>query len=376
MKKRIIFSILGLVILVAILGAVKALQIGKMINQGKKFVPPPETVTTASVKAESWDSALTSVGTLNAVQGVTVAAELSGKVVRIAFEPGSPVKKGDLLLKQDTSSEEAQLPGALSQVHLVRLNLKRADQLAAEGIISQSDHDTAVANTDQAQALADNIRATIAKKLVRAPFSGRLGIRQVNLGQILREGDPIVTLQALDPIYVDFTLPQQLLSQVHPGLPVRVTGDALPGETIEGRITAISPQVDADTRNIKVEATLSNRAEKLRPGMFVNVAVGLPARRQVLALPATAVLYAPYGDSVFVVEDKKDDKGGKEGKALRQQFVRLGEKRGDFVAVTSGIKDGETIVSTGVFKLRNGQAVVIDNKLAPPFQKSPKPENN
>ena len=376
MKKRIAFAILGLIILIAALGAVKALQIGKMIDQGKKFVPPVETVTTSQVKADSWETALTAVGTLNAVQGVTVAAELSGKVVKIAFEPGSTVKKGDMLLKQDTTSEEAQLPGALSQVNLVRLNLKRADQLVAEGIISRADHDTAVANADQAQAQADNIRATIAKKTIRAPFSGRLGIRQANLGQILREGDPIVTLQALDPIYVDFTLPQQQLSQVHPGLPVRVTGDALPGETIDGRITAISPQVDADTRNIKMEATLSNRAEKLRPGMFVNVAVGLPVRQQVLAIPATAVLYAPYGDSVFVVDEKKDDKSGKGGKILRQQFVRLGEKRGDFVAVTSGIKDGETIVSTGVFKLRNGQAAVIDNKLAPPFQQSPKPENN
>ena len=376
MKKRIFFAVLGLVVLIAVLGAVKALQIRKMIARGKTFVPPAETVTTAQVKADSWETALTAVGTLNAVQGVTVAAELSGKVVKIAFEPGTAVRKGDLLLKQDTSSEEAQLPGAISQANLVRANLKRADQLLAEGIIAQADHDTAVANADQGKAQADNIRATIAKKTIRAPFSGRLGIRQANLGQILSEGNPIVTLQALDPIYVDFTLPQQQLGQVHLGLPVRVTGDALAGDTIQGRVTAISPQVDADTRNIKVEATLSNRSEKLRPGMFVNVAVGLPVRSQVLALPGTAVLYAPYGDSVFIVEEKKADKGGKGGLVLRQQFVRLGEKKGDFVAVTSGIKDGETIVSTGVFKLRNGQAVVIDNKLAPPFQKSPKPENN
>jgi membrane fusion protein, multidrug efflux system len=377
MKKRIIFAVLGLVVVIAVLGGIKALQIRTMIAQGKKFVPPAETVTTTQVKADSWETALTAVGSLNAVQGVNVAAELPGKVVKIAFEPGTAVKKGDLLLKQDTSSEEAQLPGALGQVKLVRANLKRAEQLLAEGIIAKADHDTAVANADQAQAQADNIRATIAKKAIRAPFSGRLGIRQVNLGQILKEGDAIVTLQSLDPIFVDFTLPQQQLSQVHIGLPVRVTGDALGGETIQGRITAISPQVDADTRNIKVEATLSNRSEKLRPGMFVNVAVGLPVRTQVLALPATAVLYAPYGDSVFILEEKKDPKTGKTGGlALRQQFVRLGEKKGDFVAVTNGIKDGETIVSTGVFKLRNGQTVVVDNKLAPPFEKSPKPENN
>lgn len=372
MKKRIILTILALLVVVGILAGIKALQIGAMVDQGKKFVPPPETVTTAQVKAESWDTALTAVGTLNAVQGVTVAAELPGKVVRIAFEPGSAVKKGDLLLRQDTTSEEAQLPGAVAQVNLSSANLKRADQLFKDGIISQSDHDTAVANAEQAQAQADNIRATIAKKTIRAPFSGHLGIRQVNLGQMLREGDPIVTLQSLDPIYVDFTLPQQQLHMVRLGLPVRVTTDALPGETLQGRITAINPLVEAETRQIKIQATVANRGNKLRPGMFGNVAVGLPELQKVLAIPATAVLYAPYGDSVFVIEDAAD----KKGKVLRQQFVRLGPKRGDFVAVTSGLREGETVVSTGVFKLRNGQSVVIDNTLAPDFRKAPIPENN
>jgi membrane fusion protein (multidrug efflux system) len=361
------------VILIAILGAVKALQIGAMIDQGKKFVLPPETVTSAAVKADSWERALTAVGTLNAVQGVTIAAELTGKVVKIAFEPGTPVKKGEILLSQDTSSEEAQLPGAIAQANLSRTNLERSEQLFAKGIIARADLDNAVAAVAQAEAQAENIRATIAKKRISAPFSGQLGIRQVNLGQILREGDPIVTLQSLDPIYVDFTLPQQQFPQVRPGLPVRVTGDTLPGVTIEGRITAINPQVDAETRSIKVQATVANSTGKLRPGMYVNVAVGLPAPQKVLAIPATAVLYAPYGDSVFVIEENREGKGGK---TLRQQFIRLGEKRGDFVAVTSGLKESETIVSTGVFKLRNGQAVVIDNKLAPDFQKAPRPENN
>ena len=373
MKKRILLALAGLVILIVILGTIKALQIGAMIEQGKKFVPPPETVTSAAVKADSWETALTAVGTLNAVQGVTVAAELPGKVVSIAFEAGSAVKKGDILLRQDTSSEEAQLPGAMAQVNLTRLNLERSEQLLAKGMIARVDRDNAVANAEQAKALADNIRATISKKTVRAPFSGHLGIRQVNLGQLLREGDPIVTLQSLDPIYVDFTLPQQQFPMVKSGLTVRVTSDALPGETIEGRVTAVSPQVDTDTRNIKIEATVSNRGLKLRPGMFVNVAVGLPVRLTVLAIPATAVLYAPYGDSVFVIEEAK---GGKGGKTLRQQFIRLGQKQGDFVAVTSGLKEGEAIVSTGVFKLRNGQSVVVDNKLVPDFQKAPSPGNN
>jgi membrane fusion protein (multidrug efflux system) len=216
----------------------------------------------------------------------------------------------------------------------------------------------------------------IAKKTIRAPFSGHLGIRQVNLGQILREGDPIVDLQTLDPIFVDFTLPQQQVSLVRPGLKVQMTGDALPGETIEGRITAINPHVDVETRSIKVQATVANHTGKLRPGMFINVAVGLPDRKKVLAIPATAVLYAPYSDSVFVIEEQKDGKEGKGGNILRQQFVRLGERRGDYVGVTSGLKEEETIVSTGVFKLRNGQSVVVDNKLAPDFQYAPRPENN
>jgi membrane fusion protein (multidrug efflux system) len=373
MKKPVILALVGVVILIAILGAVKALQIGAMIAQGKKFVPPPETVTSATVKADSWETALTAVGTLTAVQGVTIAAELVGKVVKIAFEPGTPVKKGEVLLNQDTSSEEAQLPGAIAQANLSRTNLERANLLFAKGIIARADLDNAVAAAAQAKAQAENIRATISKKTIRAPFSGHIGIRQVNLGQILREGDPIVTLQSLDPIYVDFTLPQQQFPQVRLGLRVRVTGDALPGVTVDGLVTAINPLVDAETRNIKVQATVANRDGKLRPGMYVNVSVGLPAPQKVLAIPATAVLYAPYGDSVFVIEESRE---GKSGKTLRQQFMRLGEKRGDFVAITSGLKEGETIVSTGVFKLRNGQAVVIDNKLAPDFQKAPKPENN
>jgi membrane fusion protein, multidrug efflux system len=372
MKKRLILTVIGLVIFIVILVAVKAMQIGAMIDQGKKFVPPPETVTSTVVKAGSWETALTSVGTLNAVQGVTVAAELVGKVVEITFEAGTPVQKGDILLRQDTSSEEAQLPGAVAQVNLSRTNLERMNQLFSKQLISQADRDNAVASAEQAQSQAENIRATIAKKTIRAPFSGRLGIRQVNLGQMLREGDPIVTLQALDPIYVDFTLPQQQLPLVRPGLTVQVTADALPGETLKGRITAINPLVDAETRSNKVEATVANPGNKLRPGMFVNVAVGLPALQKVLAIPATSVLYAPYGDSVFIVEDG----GDKNGKVVRQQFVRLGGKRGDFVAVASGIREGETVVSTGVFKLRNGQSVVVDNKLAPDFQKAPRPENN
>lgn len=373
MKKRILLVLFALLIVLGGLSAVKALQIRAMIAQASNAVPMPDTVTTAVARAESWETTLTAVGSLAAVQGVTVAAELPGKVVDIAFRPGAKVDRGDLLIRQDTSSEEAQLPGAVAQAKLARTVLARDAEMLAERIISQAQYDASVAKAEQATAEADSIRATIGKKTIRAPFGGRLGIREANLGQILREGDPIVTLQSLDPIFVDFTLPQQELSRLRPGLPVRVACDCLSGPPIEGRITAVNPLVDAETRNVQLQATVANREEKLRPGMFVNVSVGLPVRRKVLAIPATAVLYAPFGDSVFVVEEAGE---GKAGKAVRQQFVRLGEKRGDFVAVTEGLQEGETVVSTGVFKLRNGQAVVADNRLSPPFAEAPRPENN
>jgi membrane fusion protein (multidrug efflux system) len=372
MKKRLIITTLALVLIVGILASIKALQIGAMVEQGKKFVPPPETVTAAVVGSEEWKTELTAIGSLTAVQGVTVAAELPGKVVKIAFTAGAPVKKGDLLICQDTASEEAELPGAEAEAKMAQADLERAAKMLREKIVSQADYDKALAAHEQALSKVKIIRAAIEKKTIRAPFSGRLGIRQVNLGQILKDGDPIVTLQSLDPIYVDFTLPQQQIAQLKVDLPVRVICDALPGVEVEGRITAINPLVESETRNIQVQATAHNKNEKLRPGMFVNVAVDLPVRDKVLIIPATSVLYAPYGDSVFIIERNKE----KGGEALRQQFVRLGGKRGDFVAVTSGLSEGEKVVSTGVFKLRNGQAVTVDNTLAPTFKQAPTPENN
>ncbi len=376
MVKRILITIVGLLVIVGVIAGIKVLQIRKMIDTGAQFAPPPETVTTAVARTESWESLLTAVGSLEAVQGVEVSAELSGKVVEIHFEAGIKVRKGDVLLRQDISSEQAQLPGAQAAVELARLNLNRMRELLAQKIISPAELDSAVANHQQALSAADNIRASIAKKTIRAPFSGRLGIRQVNLGQILREGDAIVSLQALDPIFVNFLLPQQQLGQLRVGMPIRLTTDALPAEELQGAISAISPEIDAATRNIRIQATVANPQEKLRPGMFASVAVELPEQSQELVIPATAVLYAPYSDSVFVVEEKADEKSGKKGLVLRQQFVRLDAKRGDFVAVTSGLNEGDIVVSTGVFKLRNGQGVVVDNTLAPEFQLAPKPENN
>jgi len=373
MIKKIIFTIIGLLIMIGLLGGIKGLQIDRMIAQGSQSVPPPETVTTTVVRPDSWESRLTAVGSLAAVQGVMVTAELSGKIVRIAFEPGTRVKAGDLLVQQDTSSEAAQLRAVEANVALAKLNLERLKKLLERRTVAQSQYDNAEAQYKEGVAQADGIRALIAKKNIRAPFAGRLGIRLVNLGQILNEGEPIVSLQSIDPIFVNFSLPQQQLAKVQTGLTVRITSDTLPGEVIEGKITAISPEVDAATRNIRIQATLANHQERLRPGMFANVSVVLPAAKNVLAVPATAVLYAPYSDSVFVVDEKKDANNEQPGLVVRQQVVELGEKRGDFVAVVSGLEAGETIVSTGAFKLRNGQAVVVDNTLAPEFKLAPKP---
>ena len=373
MAKRIILSLLGLLLVAGFLGGVKVLQIRKMIAQGAQFAPPPETITTAKARAQTWETVLTAVGSLEAVQGVMVTAEAPGKVVQVLFKAGAKVNAGDLLMKQDTVSEEAQLRAAEAAAMLAKNNLERIRKLLPEKVVSQSDFDNAEAQYKQAVAQQDNIRAIIDKKNIRAPFAGRLGIRMINLGQVLSAGEPIVSLQALDPIYINFMMPQHQLNEIKPGLVVRINNDALGGKTVEGRITVINPEVDSATRNVRLQAIAENTQEQLRPGMFVNVTVVLPASQKVLAVPSTAILYAPYSNSVFVVEEKSDPQKGKTEKVVRQQFVKLGEKRGDFVIVESGLKEGDTVVSTGVFKLRNGQGVVVDNTLSPKFNLTPEP---
>jgi membrane fusion protein (multidrug efflux system) len=305
-----------------------------------------------------------------------LTAELPGKVVKIEFEPGTRVEAGTLLLQMDVSSELAQLRAADTDVDLKRMNLNRSKQLLADNVIPQSQFDTSKAEYDQAVARRDDIKATIAKKTIKAPFSGRLGIRLVSLGQNLKAGQEIVSLQTLDPIFANFLLPQQDLAKIREGMTVRVTNDVLIDDVVEGRITAINSEVDSATRNIRVQATVGNPDERLRPGMYVNAAVIMPSKLNVLAIPATSVLYAPYSDSVFVLEQKPAEQGQPPRIAVRQQFVSLGEQRGDYVAVLSGLKEGDKVVSTGVFKLRNGQSVVVDNSLAPEFKLEPKPEDS
>jgi membrane fusion protein (multidrug efflux system) len=379
MSKKIILFVAGLVACVlAIAGPlflIKKKQFETMAAMGAAMVMPPTTVTAAAVRQISWGDSLTAPGSLEAVQGVTVAAETPGKVVKIAFEPGAAVKAGDLLIQLDITTEEAQLRAAEATAALARANLERARELRQSSTNSPADLDAADAQAKQAMAQAEGIRTVIAKKTIRAPFAGRLGLRFVNLGQILREGDAIATLQTLDPIYVDFSLPQQRLAQLTRGTAVRITSDAAPGKVFLGEINAISPEVDVATRNIRLQATIPNGDENLRPGMYGTVEVVLPTQAPVLIIPVTAVLYAPYGDSVFVIAEQKDEKSGKMQQVLRQQFIRVGGSRGDFVNVVEGLQAGDMVVTSGVFKLRPGTHVVIDNTLAPDAQLAPQPKN-
>lgn len=374
MTKKILITAGFLAVLLGAIAVVKAVQIMTLVSA--KPPMPVEAVTTAQVKRERWQQTLTAVGSLSAVQGVTVAAELDGNVVQIDFEAGREVHAGDVLLRQNTDVEEAQLRSAEASVDLARINLQRTRELFAKGTVSQAQLDSDAAAEKQAIAAADNIRATIAKKTIRAPFSGRLGIRLVNLGQNLKAGDAIVSLQALNPIFVDFYLPQEQLAQLAEGLPVVVGVDAFPSERIVGKVTAVSPDVDASTRNVRVQATVENPRGHLRPGMYVNVAVELPAADTVLTIPETAVLYAPFGDTVYIVNEKTDEKTGERQLVVRQQIVRLGVHRGDFVAVAAGLNEGDTVVTSGVFRLRPGSLVVVNNPLAPDAKLAPKPSDS
>jgi membrane fusion protein, multidrug efflux system len=370
-RRAVVIAIGLLVAIFVFISGIKALQIFKMVHSPQMM--PATTVTSAPVKQEDWAPRFSAVGTVSAVEGAVVATELGGVVSQIGFENGGEAKKGDVLVKLDTSSEEAQLRTAEADLELARADLDRARDLAARKVISKAEIDAAESKFKQKEGAVDNLRAMITKKQVRAPFDGQLGIRQVNVGQMINAGQQVVALTSLDPVYVDFALPEQDLSRLTKGLEVRVRVDALPGREVTGTLTAINSMVDAVTRNVPLQATLENRDRALRPGMFAKVDVVLPAKQPVLVIPATAISYAPYGDSVFVIEKKKDPKTGKESQVLRQQFIRTGETRGDFVTVTDGLKAGEVIVGSGVFKLRNGMEVTINNELAPKPEISPTP---
>jgi membrane fusion protein (multidrug efflux system) len=370
-RKPIAIALALLVAICVFAFGIKALQIGKMMSTPQTM--PPTTVSSTSVKEEDWAPRLTAVGSVSAVQGAVVSAELAGVVSEINFENGAEAKQGEVLMKLDASQEEALLRSAEAEAQLARTDLERSRDLAMKKVVSSAELDSAQSKFRRLNAVVDQVRSSIAKKTLIAPFDGQLGIRQVNVGQMINAGQQVVPLTSLDPVFADFALPQQYLGQLTPGLEVHVTTDAIPGRVFNGKLTAINSMVDSSTRNITLQATLDNSDHALRPGMFAKAEVTLPEKHKALVVPGSAISYAPFGDSVFVIEKKKDEKTGKESQMIRQQFVRVGEARGDLVAITQGLKAGETIVSTGVFKLRNGMTVTINNDLAPNPQVNPKP---
>lgn len=373
MIRKIAIAIAIVLLVLGALAGVKILQFRKMMAAVQAQGQPPETISTATVHQERWQDTLDAIGTIAAVQGVNVTPEIGGTVSEIAFESGAVVGKGDLLVRLDTSSEEAQLRAIEAQANLARVTAERMRTLRADNTVSQSDLDTAEATLTQTLANADAIRATIDKKTIRAPFAGRLGIRQVNLGEYLDTGKSIVSLQSLSPVYADFSLPQQVLAQLKTGMKVRVTTDTYPHRQFPGTLTAINPDLDQSTRTIRLQATLDNSEQLLRPGMFARVEVLLPVEQPVLVIPATAVLSAPYGDSVYVIEPQAATNGASTSLVARQQFIRTGRTRGDFVSVTTGLKEGERIASAGLLKLRNGTVVVENNEIVPPASEAPQP---
>lgn len=374
MKKRMILMVAGMMAFIAVVGSVKFFQVRAAIAQYASFQPPPEAVTTTVAEAGEWPATLDAIGSVAAAQGVTVSADLPGIVESIHFESGDRVRRGDLLVRLDARQERAQLAAATSARELAALNLERLRSLREKGVVSQAELDRVQAESQQAAARVAEIAAAIERKQVRAPFAGTLGLRRVDLGQYLDAGAPVVSLQALDPVFVDFAVPQQEVARLPLGSEVRVTGEGLPREAV-GRITAFDAVVDDATRNVQVQATFDNPDGALRPGMFVQARVLRGAATRVVALPASAINYAPYGDSVYVVEEMKGP-SGQPYLGVRQQIVRLGGSRGDQVAVLGGLEPGEQVVTSGGFKLRPGAAVQVNNEIQPANESAPQPANS
>jgi len=382
---RIALAIFGLLAIVAALAGVKVAQIATLIGMGKqaaKAGPPPEAVATYLSQKQTWEGTLSAVGSITAAKGVAVSNDAPGIVSRILFDSGATVRDGQILVELDTSVERAQLASARARLELAKLTFARSQALLASGSISKAQVDSDDAQLRTASTDVGALEAQLARKTVRAPFSGRLGIRLVNLGQYLSAGTPVTELESTDSVFVDFTLPQQRLADIKVGVPVHVTIEGAAGSTHEGTVSAVDPAVDSTTRTIKVRATVPNKQDNLRPGMFATVAVILPQSGSFVTVPATAVIHASYGDSVYNLEDKKDESGkivvgpdGKPAKLARQQFVRIGESRGDYVAVLDGLKEGQEVVTAGAFKLRNGASVVVNNDIKLNPQLAPRPEN-
>lgn len=363
MKTRLAVTLL---VAVAVLGAIfgyKYFSFKRAMAARGAMVVPPVTVSAVDARQETWPNTLAAVGSLASVRGITVKTELEGTVRRIAFESGAAVAEGALLVELDTSVETAQLGGLEAQAKLAEINLARTRELRGNGTSTQADLDTAEAVLAQTRSAVDQLRATIAKKHIVAPFAGRLGIALVHPGQFLGKAESIVQLETLDPIHVDFSLPQQELARVTVGQTIKLIVNTQPDQPLTGQITAINPRVSDVTRTVQLRATLANPQETLRPGMFAEVEVILPAAENYLVLPASSIVHNPYGDSVFVIESG----------TVHPRFVQTGPQRGDLVSIVSGLKAGEQVVTSGQIKLRNGSAVRVDNSVAPDANPAPKP---
>ena len=375
MKKRIAFAIVGLLVIIGTLGGVKTLQIKDLIAAGESMVPPPTSVTAIEAQRAEWETTLRAIGTLEASQGVIITADMPGRVAALNFDGGEVVAAGDVLLEQETSQETAQLSAAESDLVLANSNLDRVSRLWRSRVVSRSEYDAARSQATMAQAQVDNITSSLDKKQISAPFDGRLGLRLVDIGQDLQQGVAIVSLQAFDPMRVNFSLPQGALSQVTEGLEVRVTTNAVPDQVFSGTITAINTEIDQATRTVRAQATLDVVAEggdslpDLLPGMFARVEVVLTDVKPVLMVPLSSISFATFGDSVFVLESNDEDQ-----LVARQQFIQLGERRGDFVEITKGLEAGDVVANDGVFKLRNGAPVQVNENGSEPSL-DPQPDN-
>lgn len=384
MRKRMIWMLIAVIVIFGGVFGVKAMMSAGM-NQFFDTMPQPAVAVSAYVaKQENWTGAQEAVGTFVAINGTDVTTEAGGVVKELAFEAGQPVKAGTVLVRLNTANELATLKSLEATARLAAVQRDRWRTLGKDKLVSQDEVEQRATAAASAQADADAQRALISQKTIRAPFDGVLGLRKVNLGQFVNPGDPIVSLQALDPIYLDFSLPEQRIGEVTVGLPVRATVDAMPGRTYEGRITAVEPLVDSNTRNFKAQATFDNAESNLRPGTFAHVNFDTGAAQKVVVIPQTAISFNPYGNSVYVISQTARGKDEKDmqGKPLtgnklvvKQRFVKTGATRGDLVAVTDGLKPGERVVTSGLLKLRNDAEVTINNKVQPSASATPKPEN-
>ena len=375
LQRRMIIMLCGVFLLLGLIFA---------FNQFKTFMIkhfisgmglPPATVSTKVIAAEPWQPKLTSVGNIRAFRGVDLSTEIGGLVLTVPIKSGIDVKEGDLLIKLNDASDVAQLNSLRAMADLAKVINERDKQQLAIQAISKNVFDTSTADAKSKQAQVEAQIALVAKKNLKAPFSGRIGIVSINPGQFVNPGDKLLTLQTLDPIFVDFNLPQSNAEQIQVGQEIVVTTDAFKDASFTGKITAVSPKVDANTRNIQVEAQIANPDKKVLPGMFANVNIKLGDEVKLLTLPQTAVTYNPYGSTVFIAKPTgKKDKQGNPALEAQQVFVTTGAARGDQVSILKGLDEGATVVTSGQLKIKNGTPLIINNKVQPSNSPDPKPQ--